>query len=95
MLAGQHTGNFLKPRRLVQFINISGGNVVCRLFFHFEMTVAACGHLRRMGNGQHLHRLRQPRQPFADRLCRRAADTGVHFVKNHGLTTARLRQINL
>ena len=21
--------------------------------------------------------------------------TGVHFVKNHGLTTARLRQINL
>ena len=38
--------------------------------------------LRRMGHRQHLHALRQPRQPLADRVGDRAADPGVDLVED-------------
>ena len=45
--------------------------------------------LGKMGDTDDLVMLRQFRQLTADHLCRSAADTGIHFVKDDGLNLIR------
>ena len=59
------------------------------------MLVGARGDLRRMGHRHHLHLAGEPRQPGADRVSYRAADTGIDFVKHQSGRRAAIGQHHL
>ncbi len=56
------------------------------------MRVPAGGDLRRVSDGQQLPAFGQPRQPFADGACHRAADAAVDLVENDRRRPALLGQ---
>ena len=57
--------------------------------------VGARRDLRRMGHGDHLHLVGEPREPLPDRVRDRAADPGVDLVEHQRRRRAAIRQHDL
>ena len=66
-----------------------------RLLGDQEMRPGPRRHLRRMGDGEHLHALGEPRQPHADGIGDGAADGGVDLVEDQGRRRAAIGERHL
>ncbi len=63
--------------------------VLAARLVHEQVLVTLGGHLRQVGNGQHLAALAEAPQQLADHFGGGAADADVHFVEHQGRHRAR------
>ena len=82
--ASQHASDLLAPLRRIQLVDPRRRAPARRLLRHPQMRTAARGNLWTVRHDQHLHPLRHPRQPLADRRRRGSSDIGINLVEHQG-----------
>ena len=82
LFAAEHTRQFFNARFGIQYFDFADGLFAIAVFGHLPVVFAARGHLRQMGNRQHLVFPPQKLQRLAHRFGNAAADACVHFVEN-------------
>ena len=92
--AGKHAGDLLAAVVGGERVDAGGDALalVERILGNQEMLIGSCRDLRRMRHRHHLHLAGQPRQPRADRVRDRAADTGIDFIEHERRRRAPIGQ---
>ncbi len=80
--AAQHPGQLADPGALVQPHHAAGGDQAVVGLLHHQVVVRERGHLRQVGDHDHLRGAGQPGQPPADLHRGLAADPGVYLVED-------------
>ncbi|MND90537.1 hypothetical protein D3C80_826240 [compost metagenome] len=89
--AAEHARNLFNTLALAQIGHGSMGGIAVAHFVHEQVVMALGGHLRQVGDGQHLAAFAQATQQLTDDLCRWPADTHVDFVEYQGRDARGLR----
>ena len=82
--AAEHAGDFFDAHGGIKHADFAEGLRAIAVFVHLPVVFAATGHLRQVGDGQHLVLLTEPAQGAADGFGYAAANAGVDFVENQG-----------
>ena len=79
---GQHPGQLAGPLGVLDHADAAGGDRAAGVLGHHQVPVGERGHLRQVGDHEHLVVAGQPGQPPADLHRRLAADPGVDLVED-------------
>src|SRR3990167_7256030 len=82
--AAEHAGDFLNALVVLQVGDGGAGGIAAAGLVYEQMVMPLGGHLRQVGDGQHLAALAQAAQQLADHFGGGAADANIDFVEHQG-----------
>src|SRR5688572_27169308 len=77
-----HSGKLLNPVFFVQTRYYSCSTIKPCAFLNVKMMVSKGGHLREVGDAEHLRGFGQPSESFPDLIRNLAANPGIDFIKD-------------